>query len=143
MDELIRRREHFYAKPWMNRNTVSPRRTYSGRVVYNRPKHYFGAKDVERIMRTVTETWDVERPSANALELAVASAMAFWIKALELLSWIDPWGISGRLQVAAQEAIVKLVGVDNERWNAWVVMDLIYTLATKQDKFEVNLKWRP
>lgn len=120
-----------------------PERTYSGRVVYTRPKHYFTERDVTRIMEKVKLNWVVERPSANAVEMALAAAFGFWIQALELLSWIDPWGIAGRLQNQAQMAIIKLVGIDNEPWNAWVVMDIIQTLASKQQKFDVSFKWRP
>lgn len=39
--------------PWGRRGSLTPRRTYSSvsRVVYDRPRHYFSAKDVERIAR--------------------------------------------------------------------------------------------
>lgn len=143
MDYYLRHRSDYWAKPWSKRDTVIPRRTYSGRVVYSRPKHYFTVQDATRIMQKVSGGWDVERPSANALELAIASALSFWINALELFSWIDPWGIAGRLQVTAQEAIRRLVGVDNQQWNPWVVMDCIQTLASKTNRFDVLFQWRP
>jgi len=94
-------------------------------------------------MAKVKGTWEVERPTASALELALAAALAFWSNALELLSWIDPFGIAGRLQAQAQQIIIKLVTVDNEPWNPWVVMDLIQTIATKQRNFDVQFLWRP
>lgn len=141
MDDYVTR--HQYARPWMNRTRMEPQKTYSGRVVYTRRKHYFNERDVARIMAKVKGTWEVERPTASALELALAAALAFWSNALELLSWIDPFGIAGRLQAQAQQIIIKLVTVDNEPWSPWVVMDLIQTLATKQRNFDVQFLWRP
>lgn len=37
------------AVPWSLRERVTPLRTYSGRVVYDRDRHFFTARDVERI----------------------------------------------------------------------------------------------
>jgi hypothetical protein len=37
------------AVPWSLRERVVPLRTYSGRVVYDRDKHFFTARDLERI----------------------------------------------------------------------------------------------
>jgi hypothetical protein len=35
--------------PWSLRERVTPLRTYSGRVVYDRDKHFFTSRDLERI----------------------------------------------------------------------------------------------
>jgi hypothetical protein len=35
--------------PWSSRVRVTPLRTYSGRVVYDRDRHFFSARDIERI----------------------------------------------------------------------------------------------
>ena len=37
------------AVPWSLRERITPLRTYSGRVVYDRDRHFFTARDVERI----------------------------------------------------------------------------------------------
>ena len=42
----------------------------------------------------------------------------------------------------AQQLIYKLVVVDIEKWNPYVVMDLLYTLASKTDRFDITIKWR-
>ena len=143
MDDYVTRHERSFKKPWTDRARGEPQRTYSGRVVYNRRKHYFTQNDVARIQAKVAQTWEVERPSANALKLAIASALSFWAQALDMLSWVDPTGIAKMLQGQAQEAIRRLVWIDNEPWDAWVVYDMIQTLATKQRKFEVVVKWYP
>jgi hypothetical protein len=38
-------------KPWHFRDRLEPTRTYSGRVVYERPHHWFLLSDIERISR--------------------------------------------------------------------------------------------
>jgi len=38
------------SEPWTYRKRLVPMRTYSGRVVYDRHKHYFTVKDASRIL---------------------------------------------------------------------------------------------
>lgn len=38
------------SEPWTYRNRIVPSRTYSGRIVYNRKKHYFTLGDARRII---------------------------------------------------------------------------------------------
>lgn len=39
-----------HEKPWSNRTRILPSRTYTGRIVYTRRKHYFTIDDVSRIL---------------------------------------------------------------------------------------------
>lgn len=45
--------ERDVAKPWHYRTRIFPARTFSGRVVYNRDKHFFGISDIERITKKI------------------------------------------------------------------------------------------
>jgi hypothetical protein len=40
--------------PWQNRNRVIPKTTYCGRVIYERPKHYFTVKDAARVLHHIS-----------------------------------------------------------------------------------------
>lgn len=139
----MRRDEYAYGRPWNKRVRLQPARTWSGKVTYKRPKHYFSVADVQRIMQKTSDAWEIERPSANTLELLLATVLSFWIKTFNTLAWIDPFHIARKLANAAQEVIQKLVGIDNDPWDAWVVLDTIYTLASKQNKYDIAIKWRP
>ena len=132
-----------YGEPWSKRKRRTPLQTWSGKVIYGRPTHYFTVKDINRIQKKVIEAWEFEKPDASALDIAISISMEMFIKALDILSWIDPWGITKELQKQAQQVIWKLIGIDNERWSPSIVMDIIQLVASKTDRFEVTFKWRP
>jgi len=48
-----------YSEPWTYRNRVIPERTYSGRVVYNRKKHFFRVEDAERVLQKLVPPDDM------------------------------------------------------------------------------------
>lgn len=41
------------SEPWSNRSRLVPLRTYSGRVVHDRKRHYFTIEDVSRVLAAV------------------------------------------------------------------------------------------
>ena len=45
--------ERDVAHPWHYRDRVFPNRTYCGRIVYNRDKHFFTVSDLERIAKKI------------------------------------------------------------------------------------------
>lgn len=53
----------YHERPWRKRRRIIPRRTYSGEVIYKRPKHYFTEADITRVMKklqtpaSVDESW--------------------------------------------------------------------------------------
>jgi len=48
-----------YSEPWTYRTRVIPQRTYSGRVVYNRKKHFFRVEDAERVLEKIVPPDDM------------------------------------------------------------------------------------
>lgn len=45
----------YEARPWHHRRRLDPLRTYSGRIVYARPRHYFRPADARRILAAVID----------------------------------------------------------------------------------------
>lgn len=129
-------------KPWDNRDTIKPRRTYSGKITYKRQKHYFDEKDVVRILKKVEGTWNVRDVSTNAIELLVSTIFAFMMEALRRLEWIDPWGITTKLQMYLQRFIMEIIGMTSLPFQPWTIVDLIYSLASKAPELIVEIKWR-
>lgn len=57
--------ERDVAKPWHYRNRVYPERTYCGRVVYNKDKHFFTITDLERIARKIDPPVETVKDAAS------------------------------------------------------------------------------
>ena len=49
--------QRYLKRPWENQD-YPPKKTWSGKVHYQRKKHYFTRKDVERIVRNTLEDWE-------------------------------------------------------------------------------------
>ena len=129
-------------KPWEKRTRIIPQRTYSGTVIYKRPKHYFSPKDLQRIQKNVQQNiWDIR--DQNILESLLETCFALWNQALEVLSYVDPFGITKTLQDWAQRMIFSLITKDNESWKESRVIELIYSLAGKAPKLDITIKRRP
>lgn len=60
---VVERDQGGYTLPWGNRFRAFPQRTYCGRVVYDKPRHLFTLRDVERIIEHVTIYTD--KPEKN------------------------------------------------------------------------------
>ena len=88
------------SEPWTYRSRVVPLRTYCGRVVHRRHKHYFRPEDAARIMRKLEpsqnddgETW--AKKVINVLRLSTLAMLERILPFLpdELISDLYDWGI--------------------------------------------------
>lgn len=128
-------------RPWDNRQRIRPLRTYSGSIVYKRPKHYWTLKDAQRILRYVER--DIELAPATKEDgwNLIAQINKFLQAILTFLAWIDPFGFVGPVQYFMLEVVNRIVGINNEPWNADIVLNLIGVIASKTNKFQVMVKW--
>jgi hypothetical protein len=103
-------------KPWDLRERIKPLRTYSGRVVYDRPKHYFSLKDAARIL----ETFPKETPVKKSL----------WVRLWEGLIRIffNAWNFDKAWVYAVGNTINQLV---NQNWE-----DLAYPWEMVQAQYK-------
>lgn len=128
MSETDRQREKVY-NPWHFRDRVTPDRTYCGRVVYERPKHYFSLADIERISRKIQQTDAIKPDKLERLFRAIWALAApaihpyykdhfntifeylFWVfkNVGEILS--DPIGTLRRRTIELIQALADLIGV--------------------------------
>lgn len=78
-------------RPWEKRIRAVPLRTFSGRVVYERPKHFFTAKDAARIIRKLEPPEDTSSPNwaFNLISVLRLATIAM----LERILWFLPLGI--------------------------------------------------
>ena len=122
-------REHVYL-PWHFRDRVIPSRTYSGRVVYERPKHFFGISDLERIANKIkldqkTPPNKLERLFRAIWALAAPAWAPFYKDhfntIFDYLVWSirnitdiisDPQGALKRRTLELIYALADLIGVD-------------------------------
>ena len=92
--------------PWSYRDRVSPTRTYCGRVVYERPRHWFLTSDVERIASRAKpasspEPDRFERVFRALWDLCAGSAIPFpGTKFSSILDYLK-WAIGHSAEVLA------------------------------------------
>jgi len=142
VDDHVDKYPKSFMRPWDNRQRVDPKRTWSGEIVYKRQKHYWTPKDVDRILRKTRDAWDVAPPTKeeglNLLQI-IADVLQ---NLLNILSFLDPWGITGIVQTAVQDILMRFLGINTEPWNPYIALDLIMAIASRQMKFDVAIKWR-
>jgi len=78
-------------KPWSNRYLVDPKRTYSGRVVYDTPRHYFRPRDAERIIRAVVDETPFREDQGGWLQALMESIQNVTIYLLEKVLGVLPF----------------------------------------------------
>lgn len=81
-------------KPWDLRKRIIPSTTYSGKVVRNRPKHYFRIRDVQRISDKVLPPEDMtEIPRwlaiIRAITIGMLEKILFFIDSKTVESFYD------------------------------------------------------
>lgn len=95
--------------PWDKRKRLVPLRTYSGRVVYDRPRHYWSPRDLARVQRYVLA-------SVNN-----ASHTPAWYRAL--IQWMTD------VQQSMISTILSAVGAGNV--DASVVQEWLVSLVSQ------------
>ena len=129
---------HLSSDSWKNRSRVVSQQTGSGRVVYDRPKHYWTLRDLKRVMKKVEDQAQLEPP--NALEVLLSWALAAWIRLMDLYAAADYFGTVRLVQNWARDAIYRLVGVTRESWSSDFVAELINVIASKSNDIVVTIK---
>lgn len=132
--EEDRQREQVYL-PWHYRDRVFPDRTWSGRVVYTRPKHHFLVSDAIRILEKLQgELEPPKEPKNKFLRLLRASwmicagsAVPFPFDKFESIGDYLGWAVTNTLSILADpqgefrkrtveliNALADLIGVNVE-----------------------------
>ncbi len=83
------------SEPWTYRARIVPLRTYSGRVVHHRHKHFFTARDAARILAKL-EPAEKDEGSTWAQTVITVLRNAT-IKMLQRILWFLPPGVVGEL----------------------------------------------
>ena len=104
--EEDRQREQVYL-PWHFRDQVFPTRTWSGRVVYNRPKHLFLISDAIRILEKLEAPLEPPKDSKNKFlrvlraswMLCAGSAVPFPFDKFEDIWDYLGWAVSNTLSI--------------------------------------------
>lgn len=129
--------------PWEKRKRIKPLRTYSGEVIYKRPRHYFSPADLIRIQNKLIDQntlWDI---ALDVLRKLIEMCIALWKQTLDILSWRSPWTIYREAPKYLQELINFAVGVDIDPWSDSIVIDMIMILSSKAKGIDVTIKRRP
>jgi len=113
--------------PWGKRARLVPLRTYSGRVVYDRPKHKFRAEDAARILRAIEppDTPD-SRWFDKIIQALQAATVAMLQRLLPLLSAGETWAIYDWINNLIASWFDS-IGLDDEhvkRWSRGLIMQL-------------------
>jgi len=126
-------------KPWDNRIYAEPLRTYTGSVVYKRPKHFFTVKDAERIMNKID--WGTEVEDETNLKKVLLFIKDMTIKMLEkILYFLDSETVAELYDwVYVLLGQLFRVDVDYMMPNRSKMEDLIYALASKA-RLEITIK---
>lgn len=93
------------AAPWSLRERVTPLRTYSGRVVYDRPRHFFVIKDIDRILKALETNpdpksspktvWDLLVKIFEFVKKIIDMTALDWLKVLIGPLWNMMWRTKG------------------------------------------------
>lgn len=67
-----------YGVPWENRHSLEPLRTYCGKVVHKRKKHFFNFQDANRIIEKLGFVYDPEDPTA-IVPRSFAGRLIAWV----------------------------------------------------------------
>lgn len=78
-------------KPWENRTRAVPLRTFSGRVVYKRKKHFFTAEDAARIIKKLEPPEDTSNPSWA--DILIETLKTATLVMLDRILWFLPPGV--------------------------------------------------
>lgn len=103
-------------KPWSERKRMIPERTYSGEIVYKRPRHYWTMKDLDRISEKVL----VEPPANNQIDWIDELIIFFQKVTMKMLERILPFLSSEtvtKIYYTVYDILGKLFGVDTSGYN--------------------------
>lgn len=130
--------------PWENRLRIVPLRTYSGRVVYKKGKHYFSQSDVSRVVRSM----EVEPDEKKADWM---TRLTEWLQqiTIAMMEKILPF-LSGEVVAELYYLIYELLGrifrVDTTRYTGTphpaeqIIFQIIMLLA---DRIGVDIVIKP
>jgi len=118
------------SEPWTYRERIVPLRTYCGRIVHRRHKHYFTVKDATRILDKLVppESADGSMWAQQVIELLRGATLRMLDT---LLPFLESWQIQGIYDWSVG-LIDKLLGITNDiPRNQQQAIDLIYYLASR------------
>jgi len=98
------------SEPWTYRTRIVPLRTYSGRVVHRRARHYFSLRDAERILSKIQIPQ--EGPVDGWIANAIATLQRATIAMLDRLLPFLPAGATEQLYGWAIDLLDRLLRID-------------------------------
>jgi len=130
---------HERYKPWEKRTTILPKRTWTGSIVYKKPKHTWNMKDVERIIAHMEVV--EEFPPQDWVQKFLLKIKDLTLMLLEkIIPFLDSQDIRA-LYDWVYELLGKIFGVDTDYMlsNRSSGEALIYAIAAKF-KLDVTIK---
>jgi hypothetical protein len=127
------------SEPWTYRKRVVPLKTWSGRVVHNRRRHFFTITDVSRILAKIQPPDDTPNMSAwiNGVISALREATLGMLD--KLLFFMDSGSIEYLYQFAI-DLLDKMFRIDQgEDEKKWAARRLIIQIA---DRVGLNIEFK-
>lgn len=127
-------------KPWSKQKRVVPLRTYSGRVVYSRTKHYFTLQDAYRILNRIAP--QTPEQETNWFSYLMSGLRTLTLTMLDKILFFVPPDQVTQLYDWIHETLTKIFfGAPDSQATESRLLGLIILLSDKAG-YEITLKKR-